>query len=150
MEVGLNAAMVWFMWVCNNRRPMDVIIRFNNNPVNDMNELMSWIVNYMDKFVKTKSSQVRMVCDCSGSEKWIFMSPTRQTSSGRLLMYSRWWGSCSVNMESARLSRRLGGGRYPKKCSVLCCKVFDASTTSNDVWVKSMLVLNVMLGHKIY
>ena len=29
---------------------------------------------------------------------------------------------------------QFGGGRYKqKKCSVLCCKVIDACTTSNDV-----------------
>ena len=29
---------------------------------------------------------------------------------------------------------RFGGGRYrQKKCSVLCCKVIDACTTSNNV-----------------
>ena len=39
-----------------------------------------------------------------------------------------------------------GGGRYKqKKCSVLCCRVIDACTTSNDVRVKSRVVLNVML-----
>ena len=33
---------------------------------------------------------------------------------------------------------------------VLCWKVIDACTTSNDVWVKSRLVLNVMLEPKIH
>ena len=43
-------------------------------------------------------------------------------------------GSCSVNIESVRLFRRFGGGRYRQiKCSVLCCRVIDACTTSNDV-----------------
>ena len=37
-----------------------------------------------------------------------------------------WW------LES--LFHRFGGGRYrQKKCSVLCCRVIDACTTSNDV-----------------
>ena len=37
-------------------------------------------------------------------------------------------------IESVRLFRQFGGGRYKqKKCSVLCCKVIDACTTSNDV-----------------
>ena len=36
---------------------MDVIVRSNNNPVNDMNTLMSWFINDMDKVIKTKSSQ---------------------------------------------------------------------------------------------
>ena len=36
--------------------------------------------------------------------------------------------------ESVRLFRRFGGGRCrQKKCSVLCCIVIDACTTSNDV-----------------
>ena len=36
--------------------------------------------------------------------------------------------------QSVRLFRRFSGGRYrQKKCSVLCCKVIDACTTSNDV-----------------
>ena len=52
--------------------------------------------------------------------------------------------------QSVRLFRRFGGGRYKrKKCSVLCCKVIDACTTSNDVWVKSKFVLNVMLEPKV-
>ena len=39
-----------------------------------------------------------------------------------------------VNIESVILFRRFGGGRYRhNKCSVLCCKVIDACTTSNDV-----------------
>ena len=41
---------------------------------------------------------------------------------------------CSVNIESARLFRRFGEERYKqKKCSVLCCRVIDACSTSNDV-----------------
>ena len=36
-----------------------------------------------------------------------------------------------------------------KKCSVLCCGVIDACTTSNDVLVKSKYVLNAMLGPKV-
>ena len=32
-----------------------------------------------------------------------------------------------------------------EKCSVLCCQVIDACTTSNDVQVKSKFVFNVML-----
>ena len=40
-------------------------------------------------------------------------------------------------------------GYRQKKCSVLCCKVIDACTTSNDVWVKSKCVLNAMLEPKI-
>ena len=34
----------------------------------------------------------------------------------------------------SKVVRRFGGGRYrQKKCNVLCCKVIDACTTSNDV-----------------
>ena len=36
---------------------MDVIIRSNNNPINDMTVLMSGIINDLDKIIKTKSSQ---------------------------------------------------------------------------------------------
>ena len=36
---------------------MDVIIRPNNNPVNDMATLMSGLVNDLDKVIKIKSSQ---------------------------------------------------------------------------------------------
>ena len=49
-----------------------------------------------------------------------------------------------------RLFRRFGGGRYRQnKCSVLCCKVIDACTISNDVRVKSKFVLNMMLEPKV-
>ena len=36
---------------------MDVIFRSNNNPVNDITALMSGLINDLDKFIKTKSSQ---------------------------------------------------------------------------------------------
>ena len=36
---------------------MDVNIRSNNNPVNDMIAPMSWLINDLDKVMKTKSSQ---------------------------------------------------------------------------------------------
>ena len=36
-----------------------------------------------------------------------------------------------------------------KKCCVMCGNVIDACTTSNDVWVKSKFVQNVMLESKI-
>ena len=36
---------------------MDVIIRMNNNPVNDMAELMSVLINDLDKAIEIKSSQ---------------------------------------------------------------------------------------------
>ena len=40
----------------------------------------------------------------------------------------------AIHIESVRLFRRFGGGRYrQKKCRVLCCEVIDACTTSNDV-----------------
>ena len=35
---------------------MDVIIRSNNNPVNDMIALMSELINNLDKAIKNKSS----------------------------------------------------------------------------------------------
>ena len=41
------------------------------------------------------------------------------------------------------------GGTDRKKCSVLCCNVIDACTTSNDVCVKSKCVFNVMLEPKV-
>ena len=40
------------------------------------------------------------------------MSPTRQASPERLFMRS---SRCSLNIESVRLFRRLGGGQYKKK-----------------------------------
>ena len=36
---------------------MDVIVRSNNNQVNDMTSPVSWLINDMDKVIKTKSSQ---------------------------------------------------------------------------------------------
>ena len=36
---------------------MDVIVKSNNNPVIDMTETMSGIINDLDKDIKTKSSQ---------------------------------------------------------------------------------------------
>ena len=36
---------------------MDVIVRSNNSPVNDMSALMSGLINDLDKVIKTKSSQ---------------------------------------------------------------------------------------------
>ena len=35
---------------------MDVIVRSNNNPVNDMTAPVSWLINYLDKAIKTKST----------------------------------------------------------------------------------------------
>ena len=46
---------------------MDVIVRSNNNPVNDMTAHMSWLINDLDKAIKTKSSQsvwLVIVVDC--------------------------------------------------------------------------------------
>ena len=37
---------------------MDVIVRSNNNQVDDMNAPVSWLINDLDKFIKTKSSQI--------------------------------------------------------------------------------------------
>ena len=36
---------------------MDVIVRSNNNPVNDMTAPVSWRINDLDKVIKTKSCQ---------------------------------------------------------------------------------------------
>ena len=80
---------------------MDVIVRSNNDPVNDITTPVSGLINDLDKVMKTKILRVDKVClvsDCSGLSKWIFMSPTRQTKSGRLFMLSRRSGSCSVNI----------------------------------------------------
>ena len=107
--------------------------------------LMTWTRLWRLRVVK-----VCLVSDCNGLSKWIFISPTRQTNPGRLFTLSRRSGSCSVNIDSVRLFHRFGGGRYrQKKWSVLCCKVIDACTTLNDVWVKSKFVLNVMLEPKV-
>ena len=36
---------------------MDVIVRSNNNPVNDMTAHVSWLINDLDKVIKIKSTQ---------------------------------------------------------------------------------------------
>ena len=36
---------------------MDVIVRSNNYPVNDMTALVSWLINVLDKVIKTMNSQ---------------------------------------------------------------------------------------------
>ena len=36
---------------------MDVIVRSNNDPVNDMIAPVSWLINDLGKAMKTKSSQ---------------------------------------------------------------------------------------------
>ena len=36
---------------------MDVIVRSNNYPVNDMTAPVSWLINDLDKVMETKSSQ---------------------------------------------------------------------------------------------
>ena len=47
---------------------MDVIVRSNNNPVNDMTAPVSWLINDLDKAIKTKSTQSNawlvIVMDC--------------------------------------------------------------------------------------
>ena len=62
---------------------MDVIVRSNNNPVNDMTTPVSWLINDLDKD-KLRVLKVCLVSDCNGLSKWIFISPTRQTNPGRL------------------------------------------------------------------
>ena len=64
---------------------MDVIIRSNNNPVNDMTAPMSWLINDLDKVKRLRVVKVCLVSDCNGLSKWIFISPTRQTNPGRLI-----------------------------------------------------------------
>ena len=39
---------------------MDVIVRSNNNPVNDMTAHVSGLINELDKVMKTKSSQSQL------------------------------------------------------------------------------------------
>ena len=36
---------------------MDVIVRSNNNPISDMTAPVCWLINDLDKAIKTKSSQ---------------------------------------------------------------------------------------------
>ena len=36
---------------------MDIIVKSNNNPVNDMTAPVSWLINDLEKVIKTKSSQ---------------------------------------------------------------------------------------------
>ena len=36
---------------------MDVIVRSNNNPVNDMTVPVIWLINDLDRVLKTKSTQ---------------------------------------------------------------------------------------------
>ena len=46
---------------------MDVIVRSNNNPVNDMTAHVSRLINDLDNVIKTKSSQtvwLVIVVDC--------------------------------------------------------------------------------------
>ena len=65
---------------------MDVIVRSNNDPVNDMTAHMSGLINDLDKAIKNKSSQSLFGCDRSGLSKWIFMSLPRHTNPGWLSM----------------------------------------------------------------
>ena len=41
---------------------MDVIVRSNNNPVNDMTAPVSWLINDLDKAIKTKRLRVLFIC----------------------------------------------------------------------------------------
>ena len=109
-EVGFNievGIMVWFRWVCNSGVLVDVFVRSNNYPVNDMTTPVSGLINELDMAMKTKSSQ-------SQYGLWL-----------------QWIVKVDIHIT--------------KKCSVLCCKVIDACTNTNDVCVKSKFVLNVML-----
>ena len=57
----------------------------------------------------------------------------KTTNSGSLFTSSRSSGSCLVNIISKIVSSVWWRAVQTKKCSVLCCRVIDASTTSNDV-----------------
>ena len=67
---------------------MDVIVRSNNNPVNDMTAPVSDPINDIDKvgqvWTRLRVVKVCLVSECNGLSKWIFISPTRQTNPGRL------------------------------------------------------------------
>ena len=56
-----------------------------------------------------------------------------------------------INHRDGMIVSAFGGGlRKPKKCSVLCCRIINISTTTNDVRLLSMFLMNVMLPHKVY
>ena len=63
---------------------MDVIVRSNNNPVNDMTAPVSGLNDDLDKVIRLRVAKVCFVSYCNGLSKWIFISPTRQTNPGRL------------------------------------------------------------------
>ena len=65
---------------------MDIIVRSNNYPVNDMTAPMIMLINDLDKAIRLRVVKVCLVSDCSGLSKFIFTSPTRQTKPGRLFM----------------------------------------------------------------
>ena len=48
---------------------MDVIVRSNNNPVNDMTAPVSWLINDLDKAIKTKSTQKFQVAGLKMAEE---------------------------------------------------------------------------------
>ena len=62
---------------------MDVIVRSNNNPINDMTTPVSGLINDLDKVIRLRVVKVCLVSDCNGLSKWIFISPTRQANPGR-------------------------------------------------------------------
>ena len=51
IEVGFSAIMVWFRWVSNSRFYMDVIVRSNNNTVNDMKAPVSGPISELNKVI---------------------------------------------------------------------------------------------------
>ena len=63
---------------------MDVIVRSNNYPVNDMTTPVSGLINDFDKVIRVV--KICLVSDCNGLSKWIFISLMRQTNPGRLFM----------------------------------------------------------------
>ena len=48
---------------------MDVIVRSNNDPVNDMTAPVSGLTNDLDKVMKTRVVKVCLVSDCNGLSK---------------------------------------------------------------------------------
>ena len=63
---------------------MDVIVRSNNNQVNDMPAPVSGLINDLYKVERLRVIKVCLASDCNGFSKWIFISPTRQTNPERL------------------------------------------------------------------
>ena len=63
---------------------MDVIVKSNNDPVNDMTTPVSGLIMTWTRLERLRVLKVCLVSDCNGLSKWIFISPTRQTNPERL------------------------------------------------------------------